>query len=414
VSTERIILHSDLNAFYASVECLYNPQIRYKPVAVCGSVEQRHGIVLAKNDAAKKFGITTGEAVWQAKQKCPSLVTVEPNFDRYMKFSRETRKIYERYSDRIESFGLDECWIDCTGAIAQDGESIANEIRKTIKNELGLTVSVGVSWNKIFAKLGSDIKKPDAVTVISKNDFKTKVWRLPASDLLYVGRSTNSKLVRYAIYTIGDIAQAKPEFLSGLLGKWGETLWAFANGYDISSVSHNGECSVIKSIGNSMTTHRDIENEDDAWKVITVLSDSVAQRLREGGFRCRTVQLSIRDTELNWCERQTKLTFFCCTSGDIARKCMELLKSSYNFNKPLRSLGVRACDLCDASNGLQLEFFADSVKRERRERLEYSMDDIRRRFGKHALQSAVLLTDNITKEDSPQVHSIHPVAFRGL
>ena len=414
LSIERIILHSDLNAFYASVECLYNPQIRQKPVAVCGSAEQRHGIVLAKNDAAKKFGIITGEAVWQAKQKCQSLVTVEPNFDRYMKFSRETRKIYERYSDRIESFGLDECWIDCTGAIAQNGERIANEIRNIIKNELGLTVSIGVSWNKIFAKLGSDMKKPDAVTVISKNDFKTNVWRLQASDLLYVGRSTNKKLARYAIYTIGDIAQTKPEFLSGLLGKWGETLWAFANGYDISPVSQNDECSVIKSIGNSMTTHRDIENEDDAWKVITVLSDSVAQRLREGGFRCRTVQLSLRDTELSWCERQTKLTFFCCTAGDIARKCMELLKVNYNFNKPLRSLGVRACDLCDASNGLQLEFFADSMKRERRERLEYSVDDIRRRFGKHSLQSAVLLSDNITRDDSPQIHSIHPVAFRGL
>jgi DNA polymerase-4 len=158
VSNERIILHSDLNAFYASVECLYNPQIRIKPVAVCGSTDQRHGIVLAKNDVAKKFGLVTGEAVWQAKQKCPELVTVAPNFDRYMKFSRETRKIYERYSDRIESFGLDECWIDCTGCVSGNGESLAYKIRDTIKNELGITASVGVSWNKIFAKLGSNMK----------------------------------------------------------------------------------------------------------------------------------------------------------------------------------------------------------------------------------------------------------------
>jgi DNA polymerase-4 len=415
VSNERIILHSDLNAFYASVECLYNPQIRQNPVAVCGSADQRHGIVLAKNDAAKKFGIITGEAVWQAKQKCPALVTVAPNFDRYMKFSKETRKIYERYSDRIESFGLDECWIDCTGSITESGESLANEIRNTIKNELGITASIGVSWNKIFAKLGSDMKKPDAVTVINKSDFKTKVWRLPASDLLYIGRSTTSKLARYAIYTIGELAQTKSEFLSGLLGKWGETLWAFANGYDISAVSQTSDCSsVIKSIGNSMTTHRDIENEDDAWKVLTVLSDSVAQRLRESGLRCRTVQISIRDYELICCERQSKFTFFCCTAGDIARKSMELLRANYNFNKPLRSLGVRACDLCDASNGLQLEFFDDSMKRERRERLEYRVDDIRRRFGRHSVEPAVLLNDNITRDDSPQMHSIHPVAFNGL
>jgi len=232
---ERVILHSDLNGFYASVECLYNPAIRTKPVVVCGNVENRHGIILAKNELAKKFKIRTGEAIWQAKQKCPELVTVPPNFDRYMHFSRAAREIYNRYTDKVEAFGLDECWLDVSGStkLFGCGEKLAKEIRTVIRDELGLTVSIGVSWNKIFAKLGSDIKKPDAQTVISKENYKKLAWELPASDLLYVGRSTAKKLANYCILTIGDIATTSPEIIKSMLGKWGETLWVFANGKDI-------------------------------------------------------------------------------------------------------------------------------------------------------------------------------------
>lgn len=407
---ERVILHSDLNSFYANVECLYNPDIREKPVAVCGSTEQRHGIVLTKNAIAKRYGVSTGEAIWQAKQKCPGLVIVQPNFDRYMRFSREARKIYERYSDRVESFGLDECWLDVTGG-ARSGPEIAEDIRNTIREELGITVSVGVSWNKIFAKLGSDMKKPDAVTVIRKEDFKTKVWRLPACDLLYVGPATARKLARFGIHTIGELAQADPDFLRCQFNKCGETMWAFANGYDVAPVAPSGESGTVKSIGNSMTTWRDIENWDDAWRVLATLSENVAQRLREGGFRCRTVQLSVRDTNLNWFERQEKLGYVCCTSAELAKTAMQLLKQNYDFRLPLRSLGVRACDLCDASSGLQLAFFEDSRRREKWERIESSLDDIRRRFGRGAVQRAFLLEDNIAKDETPQTHMIHPNPF---
>ncbi len=189
---ERTILHSDLNAFYASVECFCNPKIRHLPVAVGGDAEARHGIVLAKNNLAKSFGIITGETIWNAKQKCNDLVVVPANFERYLKFSRLVREIYAEYTDQMEAFGIDESWLDVTGSLYLfgSGKRIADEIRHRVYMELGLTVSIGVSFNKIFAKLGSDIKKPNATTVITRDNYRAVVWGLPASDLLYVGRST--------------------------------------------------------------------------------------------------------------------------------------------------------------------------------------------------------------------------------
>jgi len=256
---ERVILHSDLNNFYASVECLYNPDLRDKPVAVGGDVEARHGIILAKNYHAKKYGILTGEAIWQAQQKCRDLVVVPPNFKRYMRFSQMARDIYADYTDQCESFGLDECWLDVTGSyrLFGDGKAIADKIRERIKFEMGITASVGVSFNKIFAKLGSDIKKPDATTIISKDNFKDVVWKLPVNELLYVGRATHKKLNRYGIKTIGDLANTELKYLEYWLGKWGCMLWTFANGYDTSPVSNIGAKSLIKSVGNSTTTPRD-------------------------------------------------------------------------------------------------------------------------------------------------------------
>jgi DNA polymerase-4 len=233
---QRTILHSDLNGFYASVECLYHPKVRHLPVAVGGDPEQRHGIILAKNQHAKKYGITTGEAIWQAKQKCPILVLFPPDFAKYLKFGHLVRNIYKEYSDRVEPFGLDEAWIDMTGN-RKSGEDTANEIRQRIKYEIGITASVGVSDNKIFAKLGSDMRKPDATTIISQENFKNIVWPLPASDLLYVGRSTANKLSHANIRTIGDIACCDPNVMRILLGKWGKILWLFANGLDSSPVA---------------------------------------------------------------------------------------------------------------------------------------------------------------------------------
>lgn len=410
---ERTILHSDINSCYANIECLYHPELWNKPVAVCGDVEQRHGIILAKNQPAKKCGVLTGEAIWQAKQKCPNLITVPAHYDLYMEVSKAIRAIYARYTDRIEPFGLDESWLDITGisGLSGSGETVAQEIRRTIKKEIGVTVSIGVSWNKIFAKLGSDYKKPDAVTVITRDNFKEKFWPLPASNLLYVGPATTRKLAKYGIHTIGELACMEDDFLRSLLGKWGEYLWCFANGHDISPVAKMDYYAAIKSIGNSMTTFRDVTCREEAWQVILSLSESVARRLRENGFRCRTVKLSMKDSNFLYKEVQKKLSAPCCTVEEIAKAAVQLLDQYYPFTVPLRAIGVRACDLLSLANGVQTDFFEDTAKRERRERLESCVDKLRCRFGMDAVRRAALLNAEITGESDPLTHVVHPVAF---
>lgn len=399
---DRIILHSDMNAFFASVECLYHPELRKVPMAVCGDAEQRHGIILAKNQIAKNFGVRTAETIGMARQKCPGLVTVQANHERYMRYSRAARAIYARFTDRVESFGLDECWLDVTGsgALFGSGEQIAQRLRRTIGKELRLTVSVGVSWNKIFAKLGSDYRKPDAVTVVSRENYRRIVWPLPASDLLYVGPATASRLARYGIRTIGDIAAADPHFLCAQLGKCGGMLWSFACGYDVSPVARLNDADAVKSVGNSMTTWRNIENREEAWKVITVLSEHVAERLRAQGLRARTVQISFRDSGLVWQERQGKFDVPVCTAGELAQQAMAIFQRSWDFHLPLRALGVRACDLTDSRQGVQLTLYGESRRRERHERLENTVDRIRGRFGREAIRRAVLLGDDITGESA--------------
>ena len=391
---ERTILHADMNNFYASVECLYDPNLRGKPVAVGGDEERRHGIVLAKNELAKKCGITTGETLWQARMKCPELVVIHPHFDRYSKFSQLAREIYADYSDRVEPFGLDEAWIDTTNVYGLgDGVTVANEIRERIKAELGLTISVGVSYNKIFAKLGSDYKKPDAVTEFTKDNYKELVWPLPMEDLLYVGRATTKKLRSYGLRTIGDIANTDPELLHKWLGKAGYMLHTFANGYDMSPVAKIGEKPEIKSIGNSTTTPRDIKDEDDANIIFYMLCECVAERLRKKGFVAKTVQISLRDKELFSFERQSKLEIPTSATAEIHRAAMELLHKNYSFSRPLRSVGIRAADLVPADCSLQLSMFDDFRYRERTERLERAVDDIRRKYGRDMISRAITLSD---------------------
>lgn len=280
----------------------------------------------------------TGEAIWQAKRKCPGLIVVPAHYDLYMCYSRLVHDIYRHYTDQIEPFGLDECWLDLSGStrLCGDGEAVAQEIRQRIKDEIGLTVSVGASWNKIFAKLGSDYKKPDAVTVISRENYRSIVWPLPACDLLYVGPATTCKLARYGIHTIGQLAQVDPDFLKRMLGKWGEYLWSFAGGHDVSPVLLETHESPIKSIGNSMTTHRDVESPDEVWQVLLNLSESVARRLRENGFRGRTVELSVRDNQMAWFGCQEKLPAVTCTAQELARAAMHLFKSKCRFDRSAR------------------------------------------------------------------------------
>ena len=411
----RSVLHIDMNACYASIECLYDPSIRNLPVAVGGDVEARHGIILAKNQIAKRFGVKTGEALWQAKQKCPELHIVPPHFDRYLRFSRMAREIYADYTDLVEPFGLDEVWCDITGTqkLRERGmEALANEIRERVKFELGITVSVGASWNKIFAKLGSDYKKPDAVTVFTPENYRDKVWPLPAADLLGVGRATERKLASRGIRTIGEIAAAPPSMLRGFLGKWGLILHDFATGYDTSPVACAGDEAVIKSIGNSTTTPRDLCCDEDAGIVYWMLCESVAERMRESGFLCRGVQVHIRDNELFSFERQLKLDSPTCLASTLHEAAMRLLRENWDWHKPLRSIGVRATDLLPASTPVQCSIFEDRERQEKRERLERSVDDLRRRFGHYCVGRAVCVSDPTLRNISPKDdHVIHPVGY---
>ncbi|MHB1483220.1 MAG: DNA polymerase IV [Saccharofermentanales bacterium] len=392
---DRIILHCDLNNFYASVECLFHPEFKGLPVAVGGSVEKRHGIILAKNQLAKSFGIKTAEPIWQAKAKCPNLVLIPPDMSKYVRYSEMVRDIYERFTDIIEPFGIDECWLDITGStlLIGDGDYIAEKIRETVRTELGLTVSVGVSWNKIFAKLGSDMKKPDATTLITRENYKEMVWPLPVEDLLFVGRKTAYQLKRIGINTIGKLAVLDEAFLRKQFGKWGGTLWAFANGMDASPVEKNWADVKAKGIGNSMTTPHDINSYEDAKAVFVLLAESVARRLRESGLRGRTIAISLRDCDLESIERQRGVESATCVSGDLIAAAMRLLRENWHpgQSKPLRSMGIRVTNMEGADAPVQLSFFNSFHNTEKSENIEKAIDQIREKFGDDSVMRALLL-----------------------
>lgn len=406
---KRCVLHIDCNKFYASVECLYRPELRDKPMAVGGDPENRHGIILTKNEIASKYGLTVGEPLWKARQKCPDLVVVPPNYPLYLRFSALARKIYEDYSEFIEPFGLDECWLDVTGS-EKSGEEIAHEIRKRVKSQLGITVSVGVSFNKVFAKLGSDYKKPDAVTVIDESNYKDIAWSLPCGDLLMVGRSAQKKLNAYGINTIGDLADTDVAVLKSLFGKNGEMLHSFANGTECSPVRHKDEISDVKSVGNSTTAPRDLVNEEDVKTVFRVLCESVSTRLREKGLKGRVVTIYVRDKELSSFSRQMKIPANTDISTEIFYYAMKLFCTNYFWNKPIRSLGVSVSDF-DVTYE-QFDFEKTVENREKQERLETTVDSLRRRFGNYCIGRACQLKDTeLSKFNPHEEHIIHPVGF---
>lgn len=408
----RTVLHSDLNNFYASVECAYNPELKKVPLAVCGDPEARHGIVLAKNQLAKGMGVKTGEAIWQARQKCPGLQVVPPDFRKYMRFSRLMRDIYAEYTDFIEPFGLDEAWLDVTGH-RRSGEEIADELRRRAREELGLTLSVGVSFNKIFAKLGSDMKKPDATTVITAENFQDKVWPLPVEELLFVGPATQRKLNRRNIFTIGDLACCDSSALRYALGRNGEMIWNFARGNDHSPVLAAGEEAMVKSVGNSTTTPRDLKCDRDVKLVLTVLSESVAERLRAQALQGDVVTLHVRDCELNILSCQRRVARPTALAGEIAAHAQMLFWERYHWDRPIRSLGVSVSNLESRDGCQQLSMFPDR-ERERRYELEEAVEDIRRRFGHYAISRASLLADPGINGINPRDdHVIHPVGWRG-
>lgn len=410
----RTILHSDLNNFYASVECLRNPAIRSKPVVVVASKEDRHGIVLAKNMLAKRAGVKTGDVYWEAKLKCgESLVEIQADFETYLQVSKAVRAIYADYTDRIEAYGIDECWLDVTASLKAfgSGREIAGEIKERIKREIGITVSVGVSWNKIFSKLGSDMKKPDAVTEITTENYKQKVWALPVQELLYVGKATQQKLNRIGVRTIGDLANTEEERLLSLLGKWGSYLHTFANGRDESPVVTVQEEQNIKSIGNSLTVYRDLKDNDDVEMIVYLLADSVASRMRETGLdRARTVTVGVRSSKLTGYGKQGKLTRPTGDVNEIAGTAFRLFKEVYPWREEVRGVSVSVSDFYFGP--VQLDMFWDEEKEEKRRRLDAAVDDLRRKYGNNVIQAAVIYKDpKIRDLDVKGEHVIHPYSF---
>ena len=427
----RTILHSDCNCFYASVELLHHPELCGKPVAVGGDPEARHGIVLTADYAAKRRGVKTGMALWQARQVCPDIIFLPPRMDLYLRFSRMAQEIYAEYTDKREPYGIDESWLDVTDSVSLkgDGYHIAQEISCRMKKELGITVSVGVSFNKIFAKLGSDYKKPDAITTMNKDEYRDKAWPLPVSDLLYVGSATNNKLRGIGIRTIGDLARTEESLLVRKLGKMGSILWAFANGYDESPVKLENTSAPIKSVGNSTTTPKDMETDEDVKIVLYILAESVAARLRENGFRCRTVEISIRDKDLLHFSKQVKLQNASNITREIAEAGYKLYKESYRmpadehelknsrpefYQKPLRSIGIRGTDLVTDYFWEQLDMFMDPQAREKQMKVDAAVDNIRKRFGFYSIQRGLMYQDRILSAcDAKSDHTVHPHGYFG-
>lgn len=410
----RTILHSDLNNFYASVECLRNPEIRERPVVVVGSKEDRHGIVLAKNMIAKRAGVKTGDVYWEAKIKCgENIVEIQADFETYLQVSKAVRRIYADYTDRIEAYGIDECWLDVTSSCDMfgGGRKIAEEIRQRVKSEIGITVSIGVSWNKIFSKLGSDMKKPDAITEITPNNYRSIVWPLPVQELLYVGRATQRKLNKIGVKTIGDLAETDEKRLVSLLGKWGAYLHSFAVGRDESPVVTVEEEQNVKSIGNSLTVYRDLEDDGDVEMVIYLLSDSVAARMRETGLeRARTVYVSVRDRNLASYGKQGKLPRPTGDINEIAKTALKLFKELYPWQEKVRGVGVSVSDFYFGP--VQLDMFHDEETEKKRKRLYSAIDDLRKKYGNNIVQAAVVYKDPKLRDlDVKGEHVIHPYSF---
>ena len=409
---ERTILHADLNCFYASVEMSCDPSLRSVPIAVVGDPERRHGIVLTRNYIARACGVKTGQAIWQARQACPDLRLLPTDFPKYQDYSKRVRAILLEYSSAVEGFGIDESWLDVTGSrtLFGSGEKIANELRERVWEELGLTCSVGVSYNKVFAKLGSDYRKPNATTVITRENYRQIVWPLPVEDLLYVGHATRQKLVRHGITTIGGLAAASPDFLQSLLGVNGLMLSQFARGEDRSQVAEFGTEPPVKSVGNSTTAPRDLCSDRDVRITLRILCESVAERLRRAGMLGSCVTLSLRRTDLSWYERQTRCAYPVCNAPDILDAAWLLYRTVHD-GSPLRSIGVRVSSL-RAAGAPQLSLLPDEQRSLRREDLDRAVDTIRRRYGHGAICRGLLMTDPELSDLNPiEDQTIHPVAF---
>ncbi len=395
---ERVILHSDLNNFFASVEIALNPTLAGKPLIVCGDPKERHGVVLAKNEEAKKLGVKTAETVYAALRKCPNLQMVASHHHEYKRYSQKVVEIYSRFTDVIEECSIDECSLDMTEStlLFGSGYEIAEKIRKTVQEELNLTVSVGVSFNKVFAKLASELKKPNAVTEISRENYREVVWRLPVTDLLFVGKSTEESLRKIGVRTIGDLAHADEELLSRTLGKRGRQLLVYARGEDEEPVKAGKDKSDVKSIGNSTTLPKDIYEREEIKRWFYALSESVATRLRLADVgRANTVHIVVRNPALQDTTCQTKVppTALC---GDIAKAAFELYCKHFPEGNRVRMLGVTVSGFDYHIEQLSLDnlFDGEGANYEKRERAESAVAKLRDKYGYATVQRGLALEDD--------------------
>ncbi len=401
---DRVILHCDCNSYFASVECIERPELRKVPMAVCGDPDSRHGIILAKNELAKKYGVTTAETIWQAKRKCPGLVLVPPHGEKYEEYCRKINEIYAQYTDQVEASSIDESYLDVTGSrqLFGTGQKIADTLRKRVWEELQLTISVGVSFNKLFAKMGSDYKKPNATTVITRENFRTILFPLPVESMMYVGKAAAQVLRKNFINTIGDLANTPSERLKKLLGIGGEALWQQANGLDDSPVLHPGEGEPVKSVGNGMTFCRNLIGEEDMKAGLMLLCESVGLRLRRHGLLAKSVALHIKDPALKTISRQMQLPGAIQTTKELYDAALPLLLRSWDINAPIRTLTVTASHLCEREEGgCQISLFpADALRQEKQAKLETAIDKVRCRFGNDSVSMGAVLSCDMFKNQS--------------
>lgn len=398
---DRVILHCDMNGFFASVELLDYPHLKDKPMAVCGNPDNRHGIILAKNEIAKAYGVVTAETLWQARKKCPDLQVVPPHHSKYKHYSKLINDIYLRYTDMVEPFSVDESWLDVTGSqkLFGSGKEIADELRQVVKEELGLTLSAGVSFNKIFAKMGSDYKKPDATTVITRDNYKELLWPLDIRAMFFVGKVTADKLLHLGIKTIGELAKADKASLISLLGKQGGVIHDYANGLDMTPVSRFDERERIKSVGNGTTFRRNLVGEEDIRTGVTALSDTVASRLRKYQMKAFGVKVDIKDPQFKVISRQVQLDNPTNLTEVIASTAMDIIKKHWRMRDPIRLITVTAINLCDENQAQQMSLFADeNINTDKEERAERAVDDIRERFGDNAISFGSIIKNDIGVE----------------
>ncbi len=394
-----------MNSCYASIEQARHPELKGRPIAVCGSERDRNGIVLAKSPEAKKMGVKTGQVLWQARQACPGLIEVPADFSCYLEFSRLAHYIYLEYSPQVEPFGIDECWIDISGSEKNYGpaEKLAQRLRFRFKDELGISISVGISDNKIFAKLGSDYKKPDCQTLIDSTNYREIAWPLPVESLLFCGPRTRTKLNRYGIETIGDLALSEPFFIKKLLGINGLRLFEAANGRDSCPVAFYKYRPPVKSIGCGSTFNHDLVGLEEVAESLLRLSEEVEKRLSEKGFLAGAINLSVRDTYLISRNLSLGLDFPCQNAAEISERAMDIFVAMGSCHEPVRAMTIRAEKLVKASNYCQPSFLPDYLKHEKRERLSAAMVDLRRKYGPASCRFANIYNYRATNFDNNRV-----------